>query len=130
MSEDTIVLDRDDRYKMLGAQNLNGITCFLNATLFAMFCRSDSCFDKLLYSALDGAVGRFATMVRLWVNMLRSGWFISSDIVAVSTFVDRAYGSKYARTWRSVGGRWPGWISSKMPLNVIFTWCTGPWESI
>lgn len=84
MSEDTIVLDRDNRYKMLGAQNLNGITCFLNATLFAMFCRSDSCFDKLLYSALDGPVGRFATMVRLWVNMLRSGWFISSDIVAVS----------------------------------------------
>jgi len=84
MSEETIVLDRDNRYKMLGAQNLNGITCFLNATLFAMFCRSDSCFDTLLYSSFDGAVGRFATMVRMWVNMLRSGWFISSDVVAVS----------------------------------------------
>ena len=70
MSEDTIVLDRDNRYKILGAQNLNGITCFLNATLFAMFCRSDSCFDTLLYSVFDGAVGRFATTVRLWVNMV------------------------------------------------------------
>jgi len=70
ISGDTIVLDRDIRYKMLGAQNLNGITCFLNATLFAMFCRSDSCFDTLLYSAFDGLVGRFATMVRLWVNMV------------------------------------------------------------
>lgn len=70
MSEETIVLERDNRYKMLGAQNLNGITCFLNATLFAMFCRSDSCFDTLLYSSFEGAVGRFATMVRLWVNMV------------------------------------------------------------
>jgi hypothetical protein len=70
MSQDTIVLDRDYRYRMLGAQNLNGITCFLNATLFAMFCRSDSCFDALLYSAFEGPVGRFATMVRLWVNMV------------------------------------------------------------
>ena len=70
MSEETIVLDRDNRYKMLGAQNLNGITCFLNATLFAMFCRSDSCFDTLLYSSIDGPVGRFVTMVRLWVNMV------------------------------------------------------------
>ena len=70
MSEETIVLDRDNRYKMLGAQNLNGITCFLNATLFAMFCRSDSCFDTLLYSSFQGTAGRFATMVRLWVNMV------------------------------------------------------------
>jgi hypothetical protein len=70
MSEDTIVLDRDNRFKLLGAQNLNGITCFLNATLFAMFCRSDSCFDTLLYSAFEGPVGRFATLVRLWVNMV------------------------------------------------------------
>ena len=72
MSEDTIVLDRDTGFKMIGAQNLNGITCFLNATLFAMFCRSDSCFDTLLYSAFEGPVGRFATMVRLWVNMVLS----------------------------------------------------------
>ena len=70
MSAETIVLDRDSRYKMLGAQNLNGVTCFLNATLFAMFCRSDSCFDTLLYTAFDGPVGRFATLVRLWVNMV------------------------------------------------------------
>lgn len=70
MSEDTIVLGRDNRYKLLGAQNLNGITCFLNATLFAMFSRSDSCFDTLLYSAFEGPVARFATMVRLWVNMV------------------------------------------------------------
>ena len=65
------MLDRDNRYKMLGAQNLNGVTCFLNATLFAMFSRSDSCFDTLLYGVFDGPVGRFATMVRLWVNMVR-----------------------------------------------------------
>lgn len=64
------MLDRDNRFKLLGAQNLNGITCFLNATLFAMFCRSDSCFDTLLYSAFEGPVARFATMVRLWVNMV------------------------------------------------------------
>lgn len=70
MSEDTIVLDRNESRRYIGAQNLNGITCYLNATLFAMFCRSDSCFDTLLYSALDGAVGRFATMVRLWVNLV------------------------------------------------------------
>jgi hypothetical protein len=83
MSEDAIVLDRNNAYKMFGAENLNGVTCFLNATLFAMFCRTDSCFDKLLYTAVDGPVGRFATMVRLWVNMLRSGWLISADVVGV-----------------------------------------------
>jgi hypothetical protein len=70
MSEEMIVLDRDNRFVMLGAQNLNGITCFLNATLFAMFCRSDSCFDALLYCAFEGAAARFATMLRLWVNMV------------------------------------------------------------
>jgi len=70
MSEDTIVLDRNEQRRYVGAQNLNGITCYLNATLFAMFCRSDSCFDTLLYSALEGPVGRFATMVRLWVNLV------------------------------------------------------------
>lgn len=61
-----------------------------------MFCRSDSCFDTLLYSALEGPVGRFATMLRLWVNLvlgpylrtfadrkLRSGWMVTSDVVAV-----------------------------------------------
>ena len=65
------MLDRDNRYKLLGAQNLNGITCFLNATLFAMFCRSDSCFDALLYCTFEGPPSRFATMVRLWVNMVQ-----------------------------------------------------------
>ena len=86
LSEETIVLDRDNRYKMYGAQNLNGITCYLNSTLFAMFSRSDSCFDKLLYSSAEGVTGRFTTMVRLWVNMLRCGWLISSDVVAVFPF--------------------------------------------
>jgi hypothetical protein len=91
MSEDTIVLDRDNRYKMLGAQNLNGITCFLNATLFAMFCRSDSCFDTLLYSAFEGPVGRFATMVRLWVNM----------VGILPSLIDFSYvpGGSYQVTW-------------------------------
>jgi len=96
MSEDTIVLDRNEQRRYVGAQNLNGITCYLNATLFAMFCRSDSCFDTLLYSALEGPVGRFATMLRLWVNLVltphlrtfayrksRSGWMVTSDVVAV-----------------------------------------------
>lgn len=67
--------------KLLGAVNRDGVTCFLDALLFAMFARLDS-FEAMLYNSLeDVSRKKLAGILRLWVNMLRSGRLITTDIV-------------------------------------------------
>ncbi|KAK9450455.1 ubiquitin carboxyl-terminal hydrolase-domain-containing protein [Limtongia smithiae] len=68
---------------MQGAENLNNVTCYLDALLFAMYARLES-FEPLLYATEydDLAVTQLATLLRLWVNLLRSGNLVTSDIVA------------------------------------------------
>lgn len=67
--------------KLLGAENREGVTCYLDALLFAMFARLD-CFEGILYKRFnDEARGKLSVLLRLWVNMLRSGKFITTDIV-------------------------------------------------
>lgn len=66
--------------KLLGAENREGVTCYLDALLFAMFARLD-CFEGILYKRFnDEARGKLSVLLRLWVNMLRSGKFITTDI--------------------------------------------------
>ncbi|KAF2721331.1 cysteine proteinase [Polychaeton citri CBS 116435] len=68
------------RVKLLGAVNRDGVTCYLDALLFAMFARLDS-FEAMLYDSFeDGKRRRLAGMMRLWVNMLRTGRLITTDI--------------------------------------------------
>lgn len=69
--------------KMLGAQNRQGVTCFLDATLFSMFSRLDS-FEAMLYNTFDDVPrNKLAFLLRLWVNLLRAGKLITTDITKV-----------------------------------------------
>ncbi|KAK2731578.1 hypothetical protein FQN57_003286 [Myotisia sp. PD_48] len=66
--------------KLLGAENRDGVTCYLDALLFAMFARLD-CFEAVLYNGQNDPPRRnLAVILRLWVNMLRSGKLIPQDI--------------------------------------------------
>lgn len=70
--------------KLLGAENRCKVTCYLDALLFAMYARLES-FEALLYDSFaDEPRKRLACLLRLWVNMLRSGKLITVDIVSYS----------------------------------------------
>jgi cobalamin-dependent methionine synthase I len=67
---------------MLGAINRNMVTCYLDALLFAMFARLDS-FEAMLYDNFDDEPRRkLAAVLRLWVNLLRTGQLIKVELVS------------------------------------------------
>ncbi|KAI9794708.1 MAG: hypothetical protein M1835_006444, partial [Candelina submexicana] len=75
-----IVRSYDPTLKLLGAENRGKVTCYLDALLFAMFARLGS-FEGILYSApQDEQRKRLVMLLRLWVNMLRTGKLITTDI--------------------------------------------------
>ncbi|KAL1619906.1 hypothetical protein SLS56_009923 [Neofusicoccum ribis] len=67
--------------KLLGAENRCAVTCYLDSLLFAMFARLD-CFEAMLFDTFtDTPRRRLATILRLWVNLLRAGKLITVDII-------------------------------------------------
>ncbi|KAI9784969.1 MAG: hypothetical protein M1839_001165 [Geoglossum umbratile] len=65
---------------LVGAENRGGVTCYIDALLFAMFARLDT-FDAMLYNHVDDEPRRtLSILLRVWVNMLRSGMLITEDI--------------------------------------------------
>jgi len=71
---------------MLGAINRNMVTCYLDALLFAMFARLDS-FEAMLYDNFeDEPRKKLAAVLRLWVNLLRSGQLIKVDLVRPTSY--------------------------------------------
>lgn len=75
-----IVRPFDPNTKLLGAENRESVTCFLDALLFGMFARLDS-FEAMLYESFEDPQRRkLAGFLRLWVNLLRSGRLITKDI--------------------------------------------------
>ncbi|KAK2766009.1 hypothetical protein FQN54_007524 [Arachnomyces sp. PD_36] len=75
-----ILRDYTPSIKLLGAENRNYVTCYLDALLFAMFARLD-CFEAILFNTFsDDPRRKLALILRLWVNMLRSGVLITTDI--------------------------------------------------
>ncbi|GIZ47158.1 hypothetical protein CKM354_001025700 [Cercospora kikuchii] len=75
-----IVKQYDPSTQLVGAINRNNVTCYLDALLFAMFARLDS-FEAMLYNDFnDRPRRRLAGLLRLWVNMLRTGRLITTDI--------------------------------------------------
>ncbi|THC94334.1 hypothetical protein EYZ11_006173 [Aspergillus tanneri] len=75
-----IVRDYTPRTKLLGAENRENVTCYLDSLLFAMFARLD-CFEAILYKSFNDEPRRkLAILLRFWVNMLRSGKLITTDI--------------------------------------------------
>ena len=80
-SEEGIIMSYDPKVKLLGAVNREGVTCYLDALLFAMFARLGS-FEAMLYNNFEEVdKKRMATLLRLWVNTLRLGKLITPDIV-------------------------------------------------
>jgi hypothetical protein len=73
--------DYDPNVDMLGAINRNMVTCYLDALLFAMFARLDS-FEAMLYDNFEDEPRRkLAAVLRLWVNLLRTGQLIRVELV-------------------------------------------------
>lgn len=67
--------------KLLGAENRGQVTCYLDSLLFAMFARH-KLFDAILYPAYDDERRQnLIVLIRLWVNMLRLGRLIPTDMV-------------------------------------------------
>ncbi|MCJ1306943.1 hypothetical protein MMC25_000587 [Agyrium rufum] len=79
-SKEGIVKEYDPDVRMLGAVNRHGVTCYLDSILFAMFARLES-FEAMLYKTFDDDPRKkLATLLRLWVNTLRVGKLITTDI--------------------------------------------------
>ena len=73
--------DYNPNATMLGAVNRNMVTCYLDALLFDMFARLDS-FEAMLYDSFeDEPRKKLAAVLRLWVNLLRTGQLIKVDLV-------------------------------------------------
>jgi hypothetical protein len=56
------------------------VSCYLDSVLFSMFSRLDS-FEAMLFDDFtDKIKSRLAMLMRLWVNLLRSGKLITTEI--------------------------------------------------
>ena len=75
-----IVTEYNPEIKLLGSENRQGATCYLDSTLFAMFSRLES-FEAMLYNTFEEVPrNRLAFLLRVWVNMLRTGQLVTTDI--------------------------------------------------
>lgn len=84
-SVEGIVKPYNPAVHMLGAENRESVTCYLDTLLFSMFGRLSS-FEPLLYTNFDDEPRRrLSTLIRLWVNMLRTGKLIQTDVVSITT---------------------------------------------
>ncbi|KAI1111079.1 ubiquitin carboxyl-terminal hydrolase-domain-containing protein [Nemania sp. NC0429] len=75
------ILSYNPAIHMLGAENRGNVTCYLDALLFAMFAKLDA-FECMLKADIrdDEPRRKLVVLLRLWVNMLRSGKLIETDM--------------------------------------------------
>lgn len=79
-SVEGIIKPYNSEINMLGAENREMVTCYIDSLLFAMFGRLSS-FEPILCTSFDDEPRRrLSTLIRLWVNMLRDGKLIKKDI--------------------------------------------------
>ncbi|KAK4127626.1 cysteine proteinase [Parathielavia appendiculata] len=75
-----IIQPYDPNVVLLGAENRGNVTCYLDSLLFAMFAHLTA-FESMLKNDLENESQRkLAALIRLWVNMLRSGKLIHTDM--------------------------------------------------
>ncbi|ROT39184.1 ubiquitin carboxyl-terminal hydrolase [Sodiomyces alkalinus F11] len=70
----------DPNVHMLGAENRDAVTCYLDSLLFSMFVSMTAYEGMLKHDFTDEPRSRLVTLLRLWVNMLRTGKLITADI--------------------------------------------------
>ncbi|KAF3925628.1 hypothetical protein ABW21_db0206773 [Orbilia brochopaga] len=64
-----------------GAENNGKVTCYLDSLLFSLYAHLDS-FEAMLYNVFDDEKRKkLASLLRLFINMLRSGNLITADII-------------------------------------------------
>lgn len=81
-SVEGVIRPYDPKIEMLGAVNWNGVSCYLDSTLFSMFARLDS-FEAMLYKDFDDPNRKnLATVIRIWVNTVRAGKLVEANIVS------------------------------------------------
>ncbi|KAI0898024.1 cysteine proteinase [Annulohypoxylon nitens] len=74
------ILTYNPAVHMLGAENRGNVTCYLDALLFAMFAKLESFECMLKNETMEEPQRKLAALLRLWVNMLRSGKLIETDM--------------------------------------------------
>ncbi|KKA26898.1 hypothetical protein TD95_002139 [Thielaviopsis punctulata] len=78
-----IIQPYDSNVTMKGAKNRQGVSCYLDALLFAMFAKLNA-FEYMLQGQPEDENKRnLAIYLRAWVNMLRSGTLIDTDLTAL-----------------------------------------------
>lgn len=95
---------------MRGAVNRHGVTCYIDSLLFAMFARLDS-FEPILHTNFaQEPKRRLAAILRVYVNMLRRGILIETDIVCpvIPFQVSMLIGVLDGTITESTGGVWLG----------------------
>lgn len=77
-----IIVSYDPSVQMVGAENRGAVTCYLDALLFAMFSKMDA-FECVLKNDFppDDHRTKLVNLLRMWVNMLRTGKLIRTDMV-------------------------------------------------
>lgn len=80
LSERAILLPPEPSTKALGAINREGVTCWLDSLLFAMFSHIENYRPMITRKFSDEPRDRLAMMLRLYVNLLRTGRLITTDI--------------------------------------------------
>lgn len=111
------------KVQMVGAENRGAVTCYLDSLLFAMFAKL-SAFECMLKDnpEQDQAKRKLAFLLRLWVNMLRTGKLIHTDMVrplaalrcdSVSVAKCECRLKKFKKPSPRAGGRMPSSSSNK-----------------
>ena len=76
------ILGYDPAVHMAGAVNRGNVTCYLDSLLFAMFAKLEP-FECMLKADMghDEPQKRLAVLLRFWVNLLRRGKLIETNLV-------------------------------------------------
>lgn len=78
-SSEFIIRDYDAQVRLLGSENREGVTCYLDSVLFSIFVKLDSFEAMLLKDFPDRPRARLGLLLRVWVNLLRSGKLITAE---------------------------------------------------
>ncbi|KAI0514410.1 cysteine proteinase [Xylaria bambusicola] len=75
------ILHYDPDVRMVGAVNRGNVTCYLDSLLFAMFAKLEP-FECMLKAEIpdDEPRKKLAVLLRVWVNLLRSGKLIETSL--------------------------------------------------
>lgn len=120
-SIDLTIAPYDPMLRILGAINRSAVSCWLDATLFALFGCQDSYESMLTKSFEDVRKNRLATLLRLWVNTIRVGVLVTTDITEhiLKALVDCGW-SEIAENRQQDAGEAFGFITEELGLPNLY----------